>query len=149
MLLSQQLAGLRWCFCSELCTDCPVICISEGFFFEEALHLLKEKKAASFSTPFLPLPKWSQQSENSDLVPVRKHQHCSGCWQNLASQRPAAFSFPVTNQLVGRRVTDLTILWVLVLSKHSILALTAIPAAESLSQTLETLYHHSFQPKSY
>lgn len=50
-----------------------------------------------------PLPKWNQQSENSDWTPVRKHWHYSECWQSLVSQWAAEF-LPVINQLVGRRV---------------------------------------------
>lgn len=128
VLLSQQLTGLRW-YLLELCTDCPVLCISEGSFLRR-ITFLEGKNQSSSSTPFLPLPKWNGKSENSDLVQVGKHQHCSECWQNLASHRAAAFFSPVTNRLEGRRVIDLAILWVL--SKYSLLALTAVPAAESV-----------------
>lgn len=153
LLLFQQLAGIMWYFCLELCTDCPVTCIWEGFLKKDCIYGRKTT-LLPFQFPSYPCPNeiscqkaltWYQFKK----VPFKKHWHCSECWQNLAPQQAAAFSFTVANHLVERRVINLTVLWVLVLSKYSILALTAIPAAESLSQTLKTLYHCSFQSKSY
>lgn len=128
VLLSQQLPGLRPYFL-ELCTDCLVICISQGFFFfEEGLHLWKKKCCF-----LLKHSSSSCQNETVSWYQLENIHAVLNADKILLFQRAEAFSFPTTNQMVGKKVIELKILSVLLLSKYSILALTAVPAAESLS----------------